>query len=112
MVAHAWFTDFSSSIIVDLTTLISCLNSFVSSEICECRLVKLSSIRDSMAINLSRSISIEISGESVSWFPSISLLFCLFDRFGVGLSAELELDDRSERFNMSTRSKQQIFSIT
>ena len=79
---------------VDLTTLISCLNSQVSSEICVCRLEKLSSIRDSMAISLSRSISIEIS-ESVSWFPSISSLFCLF-RFGVGLSAELELDERSE----------------
>ena len=52
-------------------------------------------MRDSMAINLSRSISIEMS-ESVSWFPSIPLLFCLF-RFGVGLSAELELDDRSKQ---------------
>ena len=45
--------------------------------------------------------------ESVSWFASISSLFCLF-RLGVGLSAELELDERSERFNMGTSSKQTI----
>ena len=88
-------------------TLISCLNSHVSSEICVCRLEKLSSMRVSMAINLSRSISIEMS-ESVSWFASISSLFCLF-RLGVGLSAELELDARPERFNMGTSSKQQLF---
>ena len=109
MLAHARFTDFSSSFRVDLTTLISCLNSHVSSEICVCRLEKLSSMRDSMAINLSRSISIEMS-ESVSWFASISSPFCLF-RFVVGLSAELELDERSERFNMRTSSKQQLFQI-
>ena len=73
-----------------------------------CRLEKLSSMRDSMALNLSRSISIEMSG-SVSLFASISsLFFCLF-RFGVGLSAELELDERSERFDMRTSSKQQLF---
>ena len=78
-----------------------------SSEICVCGLEKLSSILDSMAINLSRSISIDIS-EPVSWFPSISTLFCLF-RFVVGLSAELELDEHSERLNMSTSSEYQIF---
>ena len=74
-----------------------------------CRLEKLSSMRDSIAINLSRSISIEMS-ESVSWFASISSLFCLF-RFGVGLSVELELDECSEHFNMGTSSKQQLFQI-
>ena len=89
MVAQALFTDFSNSFSVDLTTLISCLNSHVSTAICECRLEKLSSIRDSMAFNLSKSISIELS-ESVSWFPSISLLLCLF-RFRDGLAVELEL---------------------
>ena len=62
-----------------------------------------------MAINLSRSIFIEIT-ESVSWFPSISLLFCLFP-FGVGLSAELELDDHSKHFNLSSSSKQQILQL-
>ena len=63
-----------------------------------------------MAIYLSRSISIEIS-KSVSRFPSISSLFCLF-RVRDGLSAELELDERSERFFMSTSSEQQILSYT
>ena len=63
-----------------------------------------------MAINLSRSISIEMN-ESFSRFPSISSLFCLF-RFGVGRSAELELDERSEPFDMSTSSEQQILSYT
>ena len=58
-----------------------------------------------MARNLSRSISIEMS-ESVS----MSSLFCLF-RFGVGLSAELELDERSERFDMRTSSEQQLFQL-
>ena len=73
-----------------------------------CRLEKLSSMRDSMALNLSRSISIEMSG-SVSLFVSISsLFFCLF-RFGVKLWVELELDERSERFDMRTSSKQQLF---
>ena len=48
--------------------------------------------------------------ESVSWFPSIPSLFCLF-RFGVGLSAELELGERSERFNMRTSSKKQLFQL-
>ena len=62
-----------------------------------------------MAINLSRSTSMEIS-ESVSWFPSISSPFYLF-RFGIGLS-EVKLYDRSERFNVSTSSKHQIVSIT
>ena len=109
MLAYARFTDFFSSFSVDLTTLISCLNSHVSSEICVCRLEKLSSIRDSMALNLSRSISVELS-EAVSWFLSISSLFCLF-RFGVGLSAELELDDRSERFDMRISSEQQLFQL-
>ena len=59
MLAYAWFTEFSRSFGVDLTALISCLNLQESSEICVCRLEKLSSIRDSMAVNLSRSISIE-----------------------------------------------------
>ena len=62
-----------------------------------------------MALNLSRSISVELS-EAVSWFLSISSLFCLF-RFGVGLSAELELDDRSERFDMN-KQRATIVSIT
>ena len=62
-----------------------------------------------MALNLSRSISVELS-EAVSWFLSISSLFCLF-RFGVGLSAELELDDRSERFDMRISSEQQLFQL-
>ena len=83
MLAQALFTDFSSSLCVDLTTLISCLNSHESSEICVWRLQKLSSIRDSMAISLTRSISMDIS-ESVSWFPSISMLFCLFRSWLVG----------------------------
>ena len=69
-------TPVCSSFRVDLTTLISCLNSHVSSEICVCRLEKLSSMRDSMALNLSRSISIEMSG-SVSLFASISSLLCV-----------------------------------
>ena len=97
MLVHASFRDFSSAFSVDLTPAISSLNSLESSAICVCRLEKLFSIRDSMAVNLSRSISMEIS-ESVS---AISLPFCLF-RFGVGLSAELELDERSERFDMNT----------
>ena len=64
IIAHASFTYFSSSFSVDLTTLISCFNSQESSEI------YVSSIRDSMAINLSRSISIDIG---VS-FHSLALL--------------------------------------
>ena len=59
--------------------------------------------------NISRSISVELS-EAVSWFLSISSLFCLF-RFGVGLSAELELDERSERFDMRISSEQQLFQL-
>ena len=109
MLAHARFTDFSSSFSVDLTTLISCLNSHVSSEICVCRLEKLSAIRDSMALDLSRSISVELS-EAVSWFLSISSLFCLFC-FRVGLSVELELDERSERFDMRISREQQLFQL-
>ena len=62
-----------------------------------------------MALNLSRSISVELS-EAVSWFLSISSLFCLF-RFGVGLSVELELDECSERFDMRISSKQQLFQL-
>ena len=73
------------------------------------RLEKSSSMGDSMAVYLSRSISVEVS-ESVSWFPSISSPFCLF-RFGVGQSAELELDERSPRFNMRTSSKTTDVSI-
>ena len=73
------------------------------------RLEKLSSMRDSIAVNLSRSISVEAS-KSVSWFPSISSLFCLF-RFGVGLSVELELDERSPHFNMGTSSKTTDVSV-
>jgi len=56
-----------------------------------------------MVVNLSWSISIEV-GESVSWSPSISSPFYLF-RFRAGFSAELELDERSERFDMSTSSQ-------
>ena len=50
------------------------------------------------AFNLSRSIFIEVC-ESVFCSFSISSLLCLF-RFGEELEVELELDDRSERFDM------------
>ena len=60
MEAQALLRDSSTSISVDLMRLISSLNSQVSSAICECRLEKLSSIRDSIAFNLSKSISIEM----------------------------------------------------
>ena len=91
MLAHTWFTDFSSSFSVDLTTLISCLNSFVRLEICECRLEKLSSIRDSMAINLSRSISVEIS-ESVSWFlPFLCSSVCFVSELACRRSLNLTI---------------------
>ena len=100
MVAQALFKDFSTSISVDLMPLISSLNSQVSSEICEYRLEKLSSIRDSMAFNLSKSMSIEMC-VLVCWSSSISSLLSLF-RFGDGFQVELELDDRSDRFDMRT----------
>ena len=100
MVAQALFKDFSTSISVDLMPLISSLNSQVSSEICECRLEKSSSIRDSIAFNLLKSMSIETC-VLVCWSSSTSSLLSLF-RFSDGFEVELELDDCSDRFDMRT----------
>ena len=46
--------------------------------------------------------------ESVSWSFSISPLLCLL-RVGEGLEVELELDDRSERFEMRTDGRLRMF---
>ena len=61
IVAQALFRDFSNSFSVNLTLSISCLNLHVSWAICEWRLEKMSSIRDSKAFNLSRIIFTEAS---------------------------------------------------
>ena len=70
----------------------------------------MSSIRDSKAFNLSRSIFTEVC-ESVSWSFSISPLLCLL-RVGEGLEVELELDDRSESFKMRTDGRLRMFQVT
>ena len=88
MLAHTWFTDFSSSISVDLTALISCLNSFVSSEICECGLIKLSSIRDSMAIKLSRSIA---ASQSPGFLPFLCSSVCFLSELAFRQSLNLTI---------------------
>ena len=80
MVAQALFRDFSTSISVDLMPLISSLNSQVSLEICECRLQKLSSIRDSIAFNLSKSMSIEMCVSVLVVFHFFASEFISFRR--------------------------------
>ena len=90
--------------------LISSLNSQVSSAICECRLEKLSSILDSITVNLSKSIFIERC-VLVCWSSSISLLLSLF-RFGDGFEEELELDDRFDHFDMRTSNELKLFCLS
>ena len=110
MEAQALFRDFSALISVDLMALISSLNSQVSSAICKCRLEKLSSILDSITVNLLKSIFIERC-LLVCWSSSISSLLSLF-RFGDGFEEELKPDDRFDRFGMRTSNELKLFCLT
>ena len=96
--AHEFSRDFSISLIEHLTPSISCTSSHLRVDTSVCKLLKLSSILFSIALNLSK-MTFKGRGESVSTSMSISPRF----RFGVDCEFELELDERSARFDIQTR---------